>query len=251
MQNLIEERGIKAVWSAFNGTLFYMPWEFKETQIEKSVSEFGRRFYCECTPKTRQQYCEIAAWFGSESLAWEYLLRMPDEFDISGMCGKDIETYVDVERINFTSDAGFFEELNQNTNISDYVSNDSRQKRLNESLSKLREKNPKLLIGIFSNSTDEYVSKVMGLLEIPDMFSKKIYSNGREIRSKPDLSGFKEIVRLSECVPNKILYIGNDMGRDIFPAQQVGVQTCLVWRREKASEAKYTVFHPSEILEGL
>ncbi|HUB93522.1 MAG TPA: HAD family hydrolase [Verrucomicrobiae bacterium] len=48
--------------------------------------------------------------------------------------------------------------------------------------------------------------------------------------SKPDTAFFDRVVQEMDLAPSQILYVGDRLDNDIRPAQEVGLQTCLVQR---------------------
>ena len=66
-------------------------------------------------------------------------------------------------------------------------------------------------------------------------------------KPKPALDGFYKLVELSELPANKILCIGDSVGKDIVPAKQVGITTGLMW--EQPYEADYSFGSFKDILE--
>lgn len=48
-------------------------------------------------------------------------------------------------------------------------------------------------------------------------------------KPKPDLAGFRKMVELSGADAGDVLYVGDKVNKDVLPAKQVGMQTCLLW----------------------
>ena len=63
---------------------------------------------------------------------------------------------------------------------------------------------------------------------------------------KPNLEGFNKMIELSKEQPQNLLYVGDSIEKDIRPAKQVGIKTCLVW--EKSTEADYSIMKFEELL---
>lgn len=99
-------------------------------------------------------------------------------------------------------------------------------------------------ISVFSNIQ---LGKILAALNInPDWFTHVI-SAGMVEEPKPALDGFYKMVELSGIPAQEILYIGDDIGKDVKPAKQVGGQAGLMWK--KSDEADYSFENFSEILE--
>lgn len=108
-------------------------------------------------------------------------------------------------------------------------------------LDKLRKKVP---ISIFSNIE---LGKVLPGLSIQTTWFKHIISSGMVRRPKPANDGFIKIIELSKLQPQNILYVGDDVGKDVLPAKSVGLLTGLVWR--SSEQADYSFRHFDDILE--
>ncbi|MBL8031371.1 MAG: HAD family hydrolase [Candidatus Doudnabacteria bacterium] len=91
----------------------------------------------------------------------------------------------------------------------------------------LRERVP---VSIFSNIQLDSVLPALGFE--PNWFTHILKS-----KPKPALEGFYKIVELSNLQPHKILYVGDQVGKDILPAKQVGLTTGLIY--SQAPEADY------------
>lgn len=59
---------------------------------------------------------------------------------------------------------------------------------------------------------------------------------------KPALEGFYKMVELSNVPAAEILYIGDDIGKDIRPAKQVGVQAGLMWKQSEEADYSFVNF---------
>ncbi len=68
-------------------------------------------------------------------------------------------------------------------------------------------------------------------------------------RPKPALDGFYKIIELSKISAKEILYIGDNIEKDIKPAKQVGLLTGLIW--QKSDEANYSFEKFEDILKIL
>ena len=63
---------------------------------------------------------------------------------------------------------------------------------------------------------------------------------------KPALDGFYRVIEKSGIPPKSILYVGDRVDVDILPANQLGLQTCLVYGQ--SSEANYSFVKFDELL---
>ncbi|MBI5798891.1 MAG: HAD family hydrolase, partial [Candidatus Yonathbacteria bacterium] len=108
-------------------------------------------------------------------------------------------------------------------------------------LQKVKETVP---ISIFSNIE---LGKILMALSINPEWFTHIISAGMVKEPKPALDGFYKIIELSGIPAQEILYIGDDVGKDVRPAKQVGVQAGLMWK--KSDEADYSFENFKSILE--
>ena len=98
-------------------------------------------------------------------------------------------------------------------------------------LDKLRKVVP---ISIFSNIQ---LGNVLPGLGIHLEWFTHILSSGMVKEPKPALDGFYKMIELSKLPSDEILYIGDDVGKDILPAKKVGIKSGLLWK--KSEEADY------------
>lgn len=149
------------------------------------------------------------------------------------------------------SNAAIFRSLGQSSNFwSEQVNSVEPSKlyiladeKIPEVLEKIKEIVP---ISLFSNIQ---LGKILASLDInPDWFTYVI-SAGMVKEPKPALDGFYKMVELSEVPAQEILYIGDDVGKDVRPAKKVGVQAGLMWKQ--SDEADYSFENYSEILQIL
>lgn len=105
--------------------------------------------------------------------------------------------------------------------------------------------------------TDSNIPRVIGQLK--DKFPVSVFSNTRldtilpdlgiELtwfthllgpdtvkNPKPALDGFNKMIELSRIPANQILYIGDDVEKDLSPAKQVGIQTGLLWKESNDAD---------------
>jgi FMN phosphatase YigB (HAD superfamily) len=107
----------------------------------------------------------------------------------------------------------------------------------------LRQIKEVLPISIFSNLNLEKVLPSLGIK--PEWFSH-ILASSRLKNPKPALDGFYKIIELSALPPEEILYIGDDVGKDILPAKAVGIKAGIMWKESR--EADYSFKNFEEIL---
>ena len=105
-------------------------------------------------------------------------------------------------------------------------------KNVPEVLERLSEKVP---ISLFSNID---VGKILPAVGINPRLFTHIISSSMLKEPKPALEGFHKMVELSGVSAKEILYLGDHVGKDVRPANKVGVKTGLMWG--KSHEADYS-----------
>jgi HAD superfamily hydrolase (TIGR01509 family) len=101
-------------------------------------------------------------------------------------------------------------------------------------------------ISVFTNLRAAKLKDMLGYLEIPLDFFTHVLSAVDVGKLKPDPAGFHKMVELSGAKPGETLYVGDKVGKDIRPAKQVGMVTCLVW--SESPEADFCIASFPEIL---
>lgn len=98
-------------------------------------------------------------------------------------------------------------------------------------------------ISIFSNNN---VRKLLPALGIDPAYFTYILGPTSVKKPKPALDGFYQMIDLSKSVPGEILFIGDDVAKDLLPAKELGILTGLLWKT--SSEADYCFEDFGEIL---
>ena len=89
-------------------------------------------------------------------------------------------------------------------------------------------------VSIFSNNKLDVILPALGI----DTHCFTYRLGPDDVKNpKPALDGFKKMVELSQVQPKEILYVGDDVHKDLLPAKQVGISTGLLW--EQSDEANY------------
>jgi FMN phosphatase YigB (HAD superfamily) len=99
-------------------------------------------------------------------------------------------------------------------------------------------------ISLFSNVKADDILEVLG---IEKTLFTHIITGDMLVEPKPALEGFYKMIAMSNVPPQEILYIGDNIGKDILPAKEVGLKTGLVWG--KSTEADYTFEKFEDILK--
>lgn len=109
-----------------------------------------------------------------------------------------------------------------------------------EILEKMRHVIP---ISLFSNIQ---VDRILNVFGIQSSWFAHILTAGMLKEPKPALDGFQKMVELSKVPPDELLYIGDDVEKDIRPAKKAGIQTGLMW--SNSPEADYSFERFEDIL---
>jgi HAD superfamily hydrolase (TIGR01549 family) len=108
----------------------------------------------------------------------------------------------------------------------------------------LQELNQILPISIFSNNRLDTILPALGVS--PQWFTH-ILGPDRVARPKPFPDGFEMMIRLSGVAAGEILFIGDEVKKDLLPARALGIRTGLLW--SVSDEADYCFRDFQDILE--
>jgi len=101
-------------------------------------------------------------------------------------------------------------------------------------------------ISLFTNAKLENTLRTLEVINIDSNWFTHVIS-GDDIKArKPALDGFHRVIEKSGIPAKNILYVGDRVDVDILPANQLDLQTCLVYGR--SSEANYSFFKFDELL---
>jgi FMN phosphatase YigB (HAD superfamily) len=89
-------------------------------------------------------------------------------------------------------------------------------------------------VSVFSNIETVVVMKNLGINT--NLFNH-IMSSAELTFPKPHIEGYEKLINMSNLKPEDILYIGDDLKKDILPAKSVGLQVGCMWG--KCEEADY------------
>lgn len=98
-------------------------------------------------------------------------------------------------------------------------------------------------VSLFSNVKADDILAALGVEK--NIFTHVI-TGDMITEPKPALEGFYKMIELSKVLPEEIVYIGDNIEKDILPAKKVGLKTGLMWL--SSSEADYSFQHFSDIL---
>ncbi len=99
-------------------------------------------------------------------------------------------------------------------------------------------------ISIFSNIELERILPALG---IDLSLFTHILSSAQLKEPKPALEGFYKVIELSHLPGVEILYIGDDVGKDVLPAKKVGLKTGLMWAISDQADYSFESF--KDVLE--
>lgn len=99
-------------------------------------------------------------------------------------------------------------------------------------------------ISIFSNIN---MGNILPTLGINVNWFTNLLSSSMVGAPKPALDGYKKLVQLSNLQPGEILYVGDDVTKDVIPAKAVGLKTGVIL--QKQSEADYSFENYEALLD--
>ena len=94
---------------------------------------------------------------------------------------------------------------------------------------------------LLGNGTIAHISDALKALGITPSTFEEIVTSEIVGVNKPDESGFRYIMEKTGMSAARHLMIGDREAIDIAPAKNVGMKTCLVWRREPSMLADITI----------
>lgn len=103
----------------------------------------------------------------------------------------------------------------------------------------------KLPISIFSNIRLENVLPALG---IQNKWFTHILSSADVKEPKPALDGFYKMVELSQIPAEYILYIGDNVEKDVLPAKAVGVKAGLIFSSSDKADYNFNSFKDIETI---
>lgn len=104
---------------------------------------------------------------------------------------------------------------------------------------------------IDTNSNKQVTFKKLKILGLDLNFFGKIFtSTDMGDKVKPDPFAFKIVLQFTKLRPQEHLFIGDSEGKEIIPAQKIGMKTCLVWgKSEIANISLPTVYDIVELFQ--
>jgi len=204
---------IKEVWFDTNGTLYKETPEFDAALTAYVYKELGVVIGETDPAKLKSVHDELYGKYSSNSAVFQSL-GMPADY------------WQDK-----------FEEFDPNTLLKPNA-------EITETLRKLKDLVP---LGVFTNARMYKLEDMLNHLAIPAEFFAHKLSAVDVGKPKPDSAGFRRMVEMSGADASEILYVGDKVSKDILPAKQVGMQTCLLWTQ--SPEADYCAASFTELLE--
>ena len=101
-------------------------------------------------------------------------------------------------------------------------------------------------ISLFTNNSLINIQKTFGVINIDQSWFTHIIS-GNDIKNrKPHLEGFKLMIDKSNLPPENILFVGDRIKVEIVPANEVGIQSGLIYGKSELADYNFENF--SDIL---
>lgn len=96
-----------------------------------------------------------------------------------------------------------------------------------------------LPVSIFSNNRLDTILPALGLER---QWFTHILGPDDVAKPKPDMEGFDKMIRLSGVPASEILFVGDDVGKDLVPAKKVGITTGLLWTQSDEADYVFSGF---------
>ncbi|MFA5904669.1 MAG: HAD family hydrolase [Desulfobacula sp.] len=114
---------------------------------------------------------------------------------------------------------------------------------------------PKYILAALSDGQSAYAKPELQAAGLLEYFNPFIVSGDLGYR-KPDMRIFEKTLSGMKLTPSEVLFIGNDMYRDIFGARQMGLKTIFFKSNQGEHEKDgvkpdYIIYHFSELPEAI
>lgn len=121
-----------------------------------------------------------------------------------------------------------------------------------ETLDALKGKYP---MGIVSNAQSSYAKNELRTVGLLDYFDPIIISGDYGF-CKPDASLFQKALEQLNVIPQNVIYVGNDMGHDVFGSKQLGMKSVFFQSNQGrhrfcGAEPDYIIYQFGELLNAV
>lgn len=90
---------------------------------------------------------------------------------------------------------------------------------------------------ISTNSKRQVTFKKLKILGLDYKIFEKIFTaTETKEKVKPDPYAFKIVLKFTKLKPSQHLFIGDSEGKEIIPAQKLGMHACFVWGKSKIAD---------------
>lgn len=129
-------------------------------------------------------------------------------------------------KTNILVEAGFsksdFQDFNSTINTDLYLL------PIKENVDTLTLLSSKCSLGIITNINNRFLQNVLRALGFSDILFSYFVTSDDVSKSKPDLEPFLMAIKKANLEPGQILYVGDQVKKDMEPAKKVGMKTVLV-----------------------
>jgi len=129
-------------------------------------------------------------------------------------------------KTNVLIEAGFsnsdYQNFNATINTGLYLS------PIKENVDTLTWLSTKCSLGVITNINNKFLQNVLRSLGFSDNLFSYFVTADDVSKSKPDLEPFLMAIKKSKLKPKQILYVGDQVKKDMEPAKRVGMKTALV-----------------------
>lgn len=129
-------------------------------------------------------------------------------------------------KTNILVEAGFsnsdFQDFNATINTDSYLS------PIKENVDTLTFLSSKCSLGVITNINNRFLQNVLRSLGLSDNLFSYFVTSDDVSKSKPDPEPFLMAIKKANLEPEQILYVGDQVKKDMEPAKKVGMKTVLV-----------------------
>ncbi|MCL2383562.1 MAG: HAD family hydrolase [Oscillospiraceae bacterium] len=139
---------------------------------------------------------------------------------------KAIEKGTLTTKSNILKEAGFnnseYQDFNANVDITQYL------KPIEETVQTITYLASKYELGIITNINNHFVQKVLKAIGLSNTLFSHYVTSDDTPEAKPSLAPFLIAAEKAKVLPEEIVYVGDNIKKDMEPAKKVGMKTILL-----------------------
>ncbi len=95
-------------------------------------------------------------------------------------------------------------------------------------------------ISLFTNT--RHPEKILKQLGVDPAWFSHVLTSKEVPVPKPELDGFQMMIEKSAIPAGEIMYVGDDVKKDILPAKSLGMQTAMMWGNSEEADYSFEKF---------